>query len=90
MVPVENLIYDAQVVEQVEILQQMEAALEAGHADFVSLSQLAVDALAKLDSANSAAAEKLRQEVDSITERWDNIVSRIDKHSQSVYSFCLV
>ncbi|VDD85090.1 unnamed protein product [Enterobius vermicularis] len=84
LVPVENLIYDAQVVEQVEILQQMEAALEAGHADFVSLSQLAVDALAKLDSANSAAAEKLRQEVDSITERWDNIVSRIDKHSQSL------
>lgn len=72
---------DNEIVEQVERLQSMEAALEAGHADFIALSQLAVDLVAKLDSSNGAAANQVRQQIDVITQRWNNIVLRIDEHS---------
>uniref|UniRef100_A0A915ACG1 Dystrophin n=1 Tax=Parascaris univalens TaxID=6257 RepID=A0A915ACG1_PARUN len=79
---VERLESEAEVAGQVERVQQVEAALEAGHADFVALSQLAVDLVAKLDASNGAAANQIRRQIDTTTQRWDNIVSRIDQHSQ--------
>lgn len=81
---VERLESEAEVADQVERVQQLEAALEAGHADFVALSQLAVDLVAKLDASNGGAANQIRRQIDTTTQRWDNIVSRIDQHSQMV------
>ncbi|VDK43703.1 unnamed protein product [Anisakis simplex] len=66
----------------IKYVQQLESTLEAGHSDFISLSQLAVDLVAKLDASNGAAANHVRREVDTITQRWDNIVTRIDQQSQ--------
>ena len=76
-----------QVAEQVRKLQQAEAALEAEHSQFVRLSQLSCELVARLDTGNGAEANEVRRRLDTITQRWDNLVARIEEHSKTVRSF---
>jgi hypothetical protein len=74
----------ADVLEQVHHLQAMESDLEAEHGRFVSLSQLASEIAARIDTENGAAANGIRLKLENVTQRWDNLVTRIDEHSQMV------
>jgi hypothetical protein len=65
-------------------LQAMESDLEAEHGRFVSLSQLASEIAARIDTENGAAANGIRLKLENVTQRWDNLVTRIDEHSQMV------
>lgn len=80
--PVSELKNEIEIFEQVECLQNLESALEAGHEDFISLSQLATEILSKFDDTSENNSAKLvREQIDEITQRWDTIVSNIDKYS---------
>lgn len=84
---VHHLRDESEVVDQVLRLQELESALEKGHPDFVALSQLAVELVGKLDSSNGTDANQIRQQIETVTQRWDNIVARIDEHSHMVGGF---
>ncbi|KAK5980333.1 Spectrin repeat-containing domain protein, partial [Trichostrongylus colubriformis] len=71
-----------QVAEQVHKLQRAEAALEAEHGSFVRLSQLSCELVARLEKSNGAAANDVRRRLDTVTQRWDNLVARIEEHSR--------
>ncbi|CAI2296184.1 unnamed protein product [Caenorhabditis sp. 36 PRJEB53466] len=75
---------ELQVAQQVRRLQQIEEALEAEHASFVKLSQLSCELVARLDDSNGAAANDVRTSLDSITQRWDNLVARIEEHGKTL------
>jgi hypothetical protein len=77
---------EQQVLEQVQHLQSMEADLEAEHGRFVHLSQLSSQVVSRLDGDNSAAANDVRRRLEHVTERWDNLVTRLEEHSQMVTS----
>ncbi|CAG9538020.1 unnamed protein product [Cercopithifilaria johnstoni] len=70
-----------EVVDQVCRIQKFESSLQKGHPDFVHLSQLAVELISKLDNSNEEDANQIRQQIETVTQRWDNIVARIDEHS---------
>lgn len=71
-----------QVTEQVRMLQHAEAALENEHSSFVRLSQLSCELVARLEKGNGAAANDVRRRLDTVTQRWDNLVARIEEHSR--------
>ena len=73
-----------QVAEQVRKLQRCEASLEAEHGSFVRLSQLSCELVARLDEANGEAANAVRRRLDTVTQRWDNLVARIEEHSKTL------
>ncbi|RCN39237.1 hypothetical protein ANCCAN_14863 [Ancylostoma caninum] len=73
-----------QVAEQVRKLQRAEAALEAEHGSFVRLSQLSCELVARLEKGNGAAANEVRRRLDTVTQRWDNLVARIEEHSRTL------
>ncbi|VDN06694.1 unnamed protein product [Thelazia callipaeda] len=70
-----------EVIEQVSRLQKLESSLEEGHPDFLALSQLAVELLAKIEQSNESEANQIRQQMETITKRWDMIVAHIDECS---------
>ncbi|KAL3998482.1 EF hand family protein [Acanthocheilonema viteae] len=78
---IDELKEENEIVDQVCRIQKFGSALQKGHPDFVHLSQLAVELIDKLDSSNKADANQIRQQIETVTERWDNIVARIDEHS---------
>ncbi|EJD75751.1 hypothetical protein LOAG_17162 [Loa loa] len=78
---VNELKEENEIVDQVYQIQKFESALQQGHPDFVHLSQLAVELIGKLDSTNRVDANQIRQQIETVTQRWDNIVARIDDHS---------
>ncbi|PIO62986.1 hypothetical protein TELCIR_15432 [Teladorsagia circumcincta] len=71
-----------QVADQVRKLQRAEAALEAEHGSFVRLSQLSCELVARLEKSNGSAANDVRRRLDTVTQRWDNLVARIEEHSR--------
>ncbi|XGW20200.1 hypothetical protein V3C99_003761 [Haemonchus contortus] len=73
-----------QVAEQVRKLQRAEAALEAEHGSFVRLSQLSCELVARLEKSNGSAANDVRRRLDTVTQRWDNLVARIEEHSRTL------
>lgn len=81
---VDELKEENEIVDQVCRIQKLESALQKGHPDFVHLSQLAVELIDKLDSSSEADANQIRQQIETITQRWDTIVARIDEHSHMV------
>ncbi len=81
---VQHLTTEEEVVEQVSRLQRLENDLEAEHGRFVALSQLSCDAVARFDAVDGAVANRLRRQLDSVTQRWDNIVTRIEELTQTV------
>lgn len=66
------------------MLQHAEAALENEHSSFVRLSQLSCELVARLEKGNGAAANDVRRRLDTVTQRWDNLVARIEEHSRIV------
>ncbi|VDM57844.1 unnamed protein product [Angiostrongylus costaricensis] len=70
---------------QIRMLQHAETALEAEHGSFVKLSQLSCELVARLEKGNSAAANDVRRRLDTVTQRWDNLVARIEEHSRTVF-----
>ncbi|CAI5438333.1 unnamed protein product [Caenorhabditis angaria] len=75
---------DEQVAQQVFKLQKAEADLESEHASFVKLSQLSCELVARFDDSNGSAANDVRLSLDSITQRWDNLVARIEEHGKTL------
>ncbi|KHJ86259.1 hypothetical protein OESDEN_13996 [Oesophagostomum dentatum] len=69
---------------KVKRLQSAEAALEAEHSSFVRLSQLSCELVARLEKGNGAAANNVRRRLDTVTQRWDNLVARIEEHSRTL------
>ncbi|VDP16679.1 unnamed protein product [Onchocerca flexuosa] len=78
---VDELKEENEIVDEVCRIQKFESALQRGHPDFVCLSQLAADLVDKLDNSNEADANQIRQQIETVTQRWDSIVARIDEHS---------
>ena len=68
-----------------EALQRLETALETEHARFVRVSQLSSLVAARLDPDNPEGSMAVRRQLDAITQQWDNLVTRIDEHSQTVH-----
>lgn len=62
----------------------MENELENEHPRFVRLSQLSSLVAARLDTDNCQAANDVRHTLESITQQWDNLVMRMEEHSQMV------
>uniref|UniRef100_A0A1I8EJT8 Calponin-homology (CH) domain-containing protein n=1 Tax=Wuchereria bancrofti TaxID=6293 RepID=A0A1I8EJT8_WUCBA len=79
---VDELKEENEIVDQVYLIQKFESALQQGHPDFVHLSQLAVELIDKLDSTNGTDTNQIRRQIETVTQRWDNIVARIDDHSR--------
>ncbi|KAI1731516.1 calponin homology (CH) domain-containing protein [Ditylenchus destructor] len=74
---------EEEVVEQMRLLHNMESALESEHHSFVQLSQLCSELVLRYEQSKStASAERIRKNLDTITETWDNIVTRLEEHSQ--------
>ncbi|CAI4222409.1 unnamed protein product [Auanema sp. JU1783] len=73
-----------QVAEQVRKLQKAESAFEKEHGQFVRLSQLSCELVARLEagSGNGQAANEARKRLDAVTQRWDNLVARIEEQSK--------
>uniref|UniRef100_A0A158P9I2 Dystrophin n=1 Tax=Angiostrongylus cantonensis TaxID=6313 RepID=A0A158P9I2_ANGCA len=69
---------------QIRKLQHAETALEAEHSSFVKLSQLSCELVARLEKGNSGAANDVRRRLDTVTQRWDNLVARIEEHSRTL------
>ncbi|VDO08437.1 unnamed protein product [Haemonchus placei] len=65
-------------------MQRAEAALEAEHGSFVRLSQLSCELVARLEKSNGSAANDVRRRLDTVTQRWDNLVARIEEHSRTL------
>ncbi len=64
--------------------QTMEQDLEAEHPRFVRLSQLSSEVSGRLEAENPIGAAEVRRKFEAITQRWDNLVVRMDEHSQMV------
>ncbi|VDO20139.1 unnamed protein product [Brugia timori] len=79
---VDELKEENEIVDLVYLIQKFESALQQGHPDFVHLSQLAVELIDKLDSTNGTDTNQIRRQIETVTQRWDNIVARIDDHSR--------
>ncbi|UMM14948.1 hypothetical protein L5515_002569 [Caenorhabditis briggsae] len=75
---------EEQVAQQVRRLQRTEEQLEQEHSSFVRLSQLSCELVGRLDDSNGAAANTVRLSLDSITQRWDNLVARIEEHGKTL------
>ncbi|EGT31852.1 hypothetical protein CAEBREN_07673 [Caenorhabditis brenneri] len=75
---------EEQVAQQVRRLQRTEEQLEGEHSSFVRLSQLSCELVGRLDESNGAAANTVRMSLDSITQRWDNLVARIEEHGKTL------
>ncbi|KAM3720398.1 Dystrophin-1 [Dirofilaria immitis] len=83
---VDELKEENEIVDQVCQIQKLESALQQGHPDFVHLSQLAVELVSKFGTSNETDANQIRQQIEAITHRWDNIVAQIDEHSHMLVS----
>ncbi|CAB3407196.1 unnamed protein product [Caenorhabditis bovis] len=75
---------EAQVAEQVKKLQAAESLLETEHSSFVQLSQLSCDLVSRLEESNQIAANNVRSSLYSITQRWDNLVARIEEYGKTL------
>ncbi|EFP12235.1 CRE-DYS-1 protein [Caenorhabditis remanei] len=75
---------EQEVAQQVRRLQKTEEQLEQEHSSFVRLSQLSCELVGRLDESNGAAANTVRLSLDSITQRWDNLVARIEEHGKTL------
>uniref|UniRef100_A0A915DTR3 Dystrophin n=1 Tax=Ditylenchus dipsaci TaxID=166011 RepID=A0A915DTR3_9BILA len=74
---------EEEIVEQMHLLHKMESSLESEHSSFVQLSQLCSELVQRYEQNKSgAAANKIRLQLDTITQTWDNIVTRLEEHSQ--------
>uniref|UniRef100_A0AC35U142 Dystrophin n=1 Tax=Rhabditophanes sp. KR3021 TaxID=114890 RepID=A0AC35U142_9BILA len=79
---VHHLETDQEIEEQLQFLQNIETDLEDKHSSFVKLSQLCMELVARYDKSNGLVANKIRQDLDVLTSRWDNIVTRLEEHNQ--------
>uniref|UniRef100_A0A0N4ZFM9 Dystrophin n=1 Tax=Parastrongyloides trichosuri TaxID=131310 RepID=A0A0N4ZFM9_PARTI len=78
------LITDDEIKEQLMLLQKIETDLEEEHSSFVKLSQICMDLVGKYNKTNPVEANKIKKDLDLITSRWDNIVTRLEEHSQTL------
>ncbi|KAI6226090.1 Discontinuous actin hexagon [Aphelenchoides besseyi] len=70
--------------EQKRLVNEMDAVLESEHPSFVQLSQFCNELVRRFDGENKVVAEKIRKELDAITQSWENIVSRLEEQSQTL------
>lgn len=80
---IENLETENNFIERINILHKIELALETEHSSFVKLSQFCSELVQRFEQGkNLIMANKIRKRLDKITEIWDNIVFRLEEHSQ--------
>lgn len=72
------------VARNIKKIHAVEAALEAEHGRFVQLSQLSCDLVGRLSDTNHEAAEDIKKGLDIVTQRWDNLVARIEEYSKTM------
>lgn len=87
MVAIDEKTDENEIADQVYRIQRFELALQQGHPEFVHLSQIALELINKLDDTNEKDANEIRQQIEIVTQRWDNIVARLDDHSHMVCVF---
>ncbi|KAI6203011.1 Discontinuous actin hexagon [Aphelenchoides besseyi] len=56
--------------EQKRLVNEMDAVLESEHPSFVQLSQFCNELVRRFDGENKVVAEKIRKELDAITQSW--------------------
>jgi len=85
----DHLESEEKLVEQMQLLNKMEKALESEHSSFVQLSQFCSELVERFqhDRFNTGevpVAEKLRSQLDDVTQTWDSIIGRLEEHSRAV------
>lgn len=65
----------------------MQQDLEAEHPRFVKFSQLSSEATSKLENDNPVGASNIRRRHEEVSQRWENLVCRMDEHSSVVGRF---
>lgn len=68
--------------EQKRLIHEMDKTLEQEHPKFLELSKLCNDLVQRFDSENMPAAARIRKQFDSVTQNWENIVTRLEEQSQ--------
>uniref|UniRef100_A0A1I7SAC8 Dystrophin n=1 Tax=Bursaphelenchus xylophilus TaxID=6326 RepID=A0A1I7SAC8_BURXY len=71
-----------EVEEQKKLIKEMDEALQKEHPSFVELSRLSTELRNRYKLENQEFTEKIIKDFDSVTQRWENIVSRLEEHSQ--------
>ncbi|TKR92162.1 hypothetical protein L596_006870 [Steinernema carpocapsae] len=73
---------EEEVLEQMSLMHRIEALLEKEHNQFVRLSQISTALYDRYQLTNGLAATRVRQALETVTQRWDNIVTRLEEYSQ--------
>ncbi len=77
------------VTEQTQFLSRIEKSLESEHSSFVQLSQFCSELVERFQhdcakEGETSVAERLRSQLDEVTRTWDEIISRLEQHTQAV------
>lgn len=81
---VHHLESDQEIEEQKKLIHEMDEILGKEHSKFMELSKLCNDLVQRFDSENMPAAARIRKQFDSLSQNWENIVTRLEEHSQMV------
>uniref|UniRef100_A0A1I7ZWA7 Calponin-homology (CH) domain-containing protein n=1 Tax=Steinernema glaseri TaxID=37863 RepID=A0A1I7ZWA7_9BILA len=73
---------DEELIQQMGIMHRIEALLEQEHNQFVRLSQISTTLYDRYQTTNGLAATRVKQALETVTQRWDNIVTRLEEYSQ--------
>ncbi|KAK0429407.1 hypothetical protein QR680_011365 [Steinernema hermaphroditum] len=73
---------DEEIIQQMGIMHRIEALLEKEHNQFVRLSQISTTLYDRYQTTNGLAATRVKQALETVTQRWDNIVTRLEEYSQ--------
>lgn len=62
----------------------MQSDLEKEHKRFVDFGNACFEAVNILEMDNPVGAATLRRKIEAMTQRWDNLVTRMDEYSETV------
>ncbi|CAD5206423.1 unnamed protein product [Bursaphelenchus okinawaensis] len=77
-----HLTTSEEVEEQKKLIKEMDEALQGEHSAFVELSRLSTELRNRYRTENQEFTVKISKDFDVVTQRWENIVSRLEEHSQ--------
>uniref|UniRef100_A0A915HIZ4 Dystrophin n=1 Tax=Romanomermis culicivorax TaxID=13658 RepID=A0A915HIZ4_ROMCU len=70
------------VMDQILNLQSMQQDLESEHPRFVKFSQYSTEAASALETDNPLGASSIRRTLEEVSQRWENLVCRMDEVTQ--------
>lgn len=76
-------------VMRVFALKAMQSDLEKEHKRFVAFGNACYEAVNILEMDNPVGAATLRRKMEAMTQRWDNLVTRMDEYSETVLTLAV-